>query len=133
MLRAKALAATKEYAEAFLEAKEFVPEVSTVPVSGKILDSNDFVSLVDSSLDGWFTAGRFTEDFQRQLARYVGARKSLFVNSGSSANLVALSALTSPKLGKRALKPGDEVLTTDLEYGACDATSRKRRLSRAST
>ncbi len=115
-LRAKALDATKEYAEAFLEPKEFVPGESTVPVSGKVLDSNDFVSLVDSSLDGWFTAGRFTDDFQRKLARYVGARKALFVNSGSSANLVALSALTSPKLGKRALKPGDEVLTVAMGF-----------------
>lgn len=115
-LRAQAILATKAYADAFLEPKEFVPGESTVPVSGKVLDSNDFVSLVDSSLDGWLTAGRFTDDFQRQLARYVGARKSLFVNSGSSANLVALSALTSPKLGKRALKPGDEVLTVAMGF-----------------
>jgi CDP-6-deoxy-D-xylo-4-hexulose-3-dehydrase len=84
---------------------------TSVPVSGKVLDSEDFVALVDSSLDGWLTAGRFHEDFERALARYVGVRNSLFVNSGSSANLVALSALTSPKLGKRALKPGDEVIT----------------------
>jgi CDP-4-dehydro-6-deoxyglucose reductase, E1 len=115
-LRATALAATKAYAEEFLAAKDFTPGVDPVPVSGKVLDSSDFVSLVDSSLDGWLTAGRFTEDFQRKLARYVGARKSLFVNSGSSANLVALSALTSPKLGKRALKPGDEVLTVAMGF-----------------
>ena len=69
------------------------------------------MALVDSSLDGWLTAGRFTEEFERALARYVGARASVFVNSGSSANLVALSALTSPKLHKRALSRGDEVLT----------------------
>ena len=84
---------------------------SPVPVSGKVLDPDDYVALVEASLDGWLTAGRFHEEFERALARYVGVRNSLFVNSGSSANLVALSALTSPKLGKRALKPGDEVIT----------------------
>jgi CDP-6-deoxy-D-xylo-4-hexulose-3-dehydrase len=82
-----------------------------VPVSGKVLDPSDFAALVDASLDGWLTAGRFHPLFERGLARYVGARSALFVNSGSSANLVALSGLTSPKLGKRALKAGDEVLT----------------------
>lgn len=115
-LRAVALNSTREYAEEFLKATEFKPGETVVPVSGKVLDANDFVSLVDSSLDGWLTAGRFTDDFQRELAKYVGARKSLFVNSGSSANLVALSALTSPKLGKRALKPGDEVLTVAMGF-----------------
>jgi CDP-6-deoxy-D-xylo-4-hexulose-3-dehydrase len=92
-------------------APKFVRGESLVPVSGKVLDAEDYVALVESSLDGWLTAGRFHEDFERALARYVGVRNSLFVNSGSSANLVALSALTSPKLGKRALKPGDEVIT----------------------
>jgi CDP-6-deoxy-D-xylo-4-hexulose-3-dehydrase len=87
-----------------------------VPVSGKVLAPEDFVSLVDSSLDGWLTAGRFTADFERQLAQYVGARSALFVNSGSSANLVALSGLTSKKLGERALKPGDEVLTVAMGF-----------------
>jgi CDP-6-deoxy-D-xylo-4-hexulose-3-dehydrase len=106
----------KLYAEEFLQVKEFIPGESPVPVSGKVLDYRDFVSLVDSSLDGWFTAGRFTEDFQRSLAKYIGVRKSVFVNSGSSANLAALSALTSPKLGKRALRPGDEVLTVAMGF-----------------
>jgi CDP-6-deoxy-D-xylo-4-hexulose-3-dehydrase len=71
---------------------------------------------VDSSLDGWLTAGRFTEKFERELARFVGARSALFVNSGSSANLVALSALTSKKLGDQALKSGDEVLTVAMGF-----------------
>jgi CDP-6-deoxy-D-xylo-4-hexulose-3-dehydrase len=93
------------------EATKFVRGESLVPVSGKVLDADDYVALVEASLDGWLTAGRFHEEFERALARYVGVRNSLFVNSGSSANLVALSALTSPKLGKRALKPGDEVIT----------------------
>lgn len=91
--------------------KAFVPGETNVPVSGKVLDADDYVALVESSLDGWLTAGRFHEEFERGLARYVGVRNALFVNSGSSANLVALSGLTSPKLGKRALKPGDEVIT----------------------
>jgi CDP-6-deoxy-D-xylo-4-hexulose-3-dehydrase len=94
-----------------LAPKPFVRGESNVPVSGKVLDADDYVALVESSLDGWLTAGRFHEEFERGLARYVGVRNALFVNSGSSANLVALSGLTSPKLGKRALKPGDEVIT----------------------
>ena len=94
----------------------FRPGETPVPVSGKVLDAEDFVSLVDSSLDGWLTAGRFTESFQRAMARYVGARSAVFVNSGSSANLLALTALTSSKLGKRALRPGDEVLTVAMGF-----------------
>jgi CDP-6-deoxy-D-xylo-4-hexulose-3-dehydrase len=91
--------------------KAFIPGETAVPVSGKVLDADDYVALVESSLDGWLTAGRFHEEFERGLAKYVGVRNALFVNSGSSANLVALSGLTSPKLGKRALKAGDEVIT----------------------
>ncbi len=91
--------------------KAFKAGETAVPVSGKVLDADDYVALVEASLDGWLTAGRFHEEFERSLARYVGVRNALFVNSGSSANLVALAGLTSPKLGKRALKPGDEVIT----------------------
>jgi CDP-4-dehydro-6-deoxyglucose reductase, E1 len=116
LLREKALRASQAYAQAFLREKPFLPGETPVPVSGKVLDESDFVNLVDASLDGWFTAGRFTEDFQRSLAKYVGVRKSLFVNSGSSANLAALSALTSPKLGKRALNKGDEVITVAMGF-----------------
>lgn len=89
----------------------FLAGQTPIPVSGKVLDADDYVALIEASLDGWLTAGRFHDEFERGLARYVGVRNALFVNSGSSANLVALSALTSPKLGKRALKPGDEVIT----------------------
>lgn len=99
---------------AFADTKEpppFIPGETPVPVSGKVLDAEDYAALVDASLDGWLTSGRFHEDFERSLARYVGVRNALFVNSGSSANLLALSALTSPKLGKKALRPGDEVIT----------------------
>jgi CDP-4-dehydro-6-deoxyglucose reductase, E1 len=115
-LRENALAATRAYAESYLQKTSFEPGATPVPVSGKVLDTADFVNLVDSSLDGWFTAGRFTESFQKRISRFLGMRKSIFVNSGSSANLLALSALTSPKLGKRALKPGDEVLTVAMGF-----------------
>ena len=110
-LRQQILALTAEYHAAKFAAKEFVPGESTVPVSGKVIDAGDMASVVDSALDGWFTTGRWAKEFERKLARFVGVRSASLVNSGSSANLVALSALTSPKLGERALKPGDEVLT----------------------
>jgi CDP-6-deoxy-D-xylo-4-hexulose-3-dehydrase len=110
-LRQQILLLTAEYhAEAF-PLREFVPGTSTVPVSGKVIGPEDICSVVDSALDGWFTTGRFAKEFERQLARFVGVRSASLVNSGSSANLVALSALTSPKLGERRLKPGDEVIT----------------------
>ena len=114
--RAHILELVSEYAQKKMTTSEFVPGETPVPVSGKVLDASDYVALVDSSLDGWLTAGRFTEKFERELAKFVGARSALFVNSGSSANLVALSGLTSPKLGERALKPGDEVLTVAMGF-----------------
>ena len=109
--RQQILDQVRAYAEKALAKAEFVPGETSVPVSGKVLGPEDFEALVDASLDGWLTAGRFHAQFERELARYVGSRSAMFVNSGSSANLVALSGLTSPKLGARALKPGDEVLT----------------------
>lgn len=105
------LASVRDYATQSLAAQDFVAGESTVPVSGKVLDGDDLAALVDASLDGWLTAGRFTTEFQDNIAEYVGTRSATFVNSGSSANLVALSALTSLKLGDRRLKPGDEVIT----------------------
>ena len=115
-LRKDIFSLTKKYADLVLQQKRFRAGVDPVPVSGKVLTSDDFAALVDSSLDGWLTAGRFTTDFERQLAQFVGARSALFVNSGSSANLVALSGLTSKKLGDRALKLGDEVLTVAMGF-----------------
>ena len=105
-----------DYAKKFAKELEFIPGESSIPVSGKVITSEDIVSTVDSVLDGWFTAGRFTTKFESELAKYVGVRKALFVNSGSSANLCALSGLTSFKLGDRALKPGDEVLTVAMGF-----------------
>lgn len=109
--REQILSQVREFAEEQLAAKAFVPGETPVPVSGKVLDPSDYAALVDASLDGWLTAGRFHHLFEEKLASYVGAKSALFVNSGSSANLVALSGLTSAKLGRRALQPGDEVLT----------------------
>src|SRR5664280_922378 len=110
-LRRDVLIQTKQYAELLLESKPFVPGETPVPVSGKVLRPADLVALVDSSLDGWLTTGPHTVGFERELARYVGTRHALIVHSGSSANLVALSPLTSPRLGRRRLESGDEVLT----------------------
>ena len=102
---------TAEYHAEKFPKKEFVPGTSVVPVSGKVIDGADISAVVDSALDAWFTTGRWAKDFERKLARFFGLRSASLVNSGSSANLVALSALTSPKLGDRQLKPGDEVIT----------------------
>lgn len=82
-----------------------------IPVTGKVLDEEDILMGVDAALDGWLTAGRFANKFEADFATYFGAHRALLVNSGSSANLVAFYALTSPKLGERAIKPGDEVIT----------------------
>jgi CDP-6-deoxy-D-xylo-4-hexulose-3-dehydrase len=89
----------------------FVPGVTPVPVSGKVYGEAEIQAAVRASLDFWLTAGPETETFEKRLARRVGVRHAMMCNSGSSANLLAVSALTSPKLGSRALKPGDEVLT----------------------
>ncbi len=102
----------REYAAEQLAARPFLPGETPVPVSGKVLDPADFASVVDATLDGWFTTGRFHHAFEERLAEFVGARSAMFVNSGASANLLALSGLTSHKLGRRALQPGDEVITT---------------------
>lgn len=98
------------YREAF-PTKEFVPGKTHIPVSGKVFDADEIVQLVDASLDFWLTTGRYAYRLERELAKFVGVRHSFLVNSGSSANLVALSALTSHKMGDKQLHPGDEVIT----------------------
>jgi len=110
-LRSQILDLTAQFCSELSSTRDFVPGVSPVPVSGKVIDGADVSAVVDSALDSWFTTGRFAETFERNLARFVGVRSASLVNSGSSANLLALSALTSPKLGDRQLKPGDEVIT----------------------
>ena len=115
-LRSEIITLTEKYAEIFLAKETFTPGVTPIPVSGKVLNSEDFQALVESSLDGWLTAGRFTTRFEKELAKFVGVRHALFVNSGSSANLIALSGLTSMKLGERALRQGDEVITVAMGF-----------------
>src|SRR5215475_10878073 len=110
-IRRQILDLTARYCSELSSPGDFIPGVTPVPVSGKVIDGADVSAVVDSALDAWFTTGRFAEVFERNLARFVGVRSASLVNSGSSANLVALSALTSPKLGDRRLKPGDEVIT----------------------
>lgn len=105
----KALVA-EYYAEAFAP-QAFVPGTSPVPVSGRVFDASELQHLVDAGLDFWLTTGRFAAQFEREFAHFMGVRHAILVNSGSSANLLALSCLTSPKLGARALRPGDEVIT----------------------
>jgi CDP-6-deoxy-D-xylo-4-hexulose-3-dehydrase len=110
-LRQQILELTAQYFDEASPSPAFKPGVTPIPVSGKVIDASDVGAVVESALDAWFTTGRFAEEFERKLARFVGVRSASLVNSGSSANLVALSALTSPKLGDRRLKPGDEVIT----------------------
>jgi CDP-6-deoxy-D-xylo-4-hexulose-3-dehydrase len=91
--------------------KSIIPGESYIPVSGKVIDEEDVLWGIESMMDAWLTAGRFSLKLERELARYFGSRFSLLVNSGSSANLLAFYALTSPKLLDRAIKPGDEIIT----------------------
>jgi CDP-6-deoxy-D-xylo-4-hexulose-3-dehydrase len=110
-LRAEISGLVKEYYEAALVPQPFKPGDSAVPVSGKVIDSSELQHLVEASLDGWLTTGRFAAEFERDFAAFMGVRCASLVNSGSSANLVALSCLTSPSLGERRLRAGDEVIT----------------------
>ena len=99
------------YSTINFKEKEFVPGVSDVPVSGKVIGALEIKNMVEASLDGWLTSGRFNTSFEQELASFIGVKSLITVNSGSSANLVAFSTLTSPKLKDRAIKKGDEVIT----------------------
>jgi CDP-6-deoxy-D-xylo-4-hexulose-3-dehydrase len=114
--REEILDLTRKYWRSRSKVSPFIPGESAVPVSGKSLSDRDISALVDSSLEGWLTSGDYTDRFQRNLANYIGVRSATFVNSGSSANLLALTALTSPRLGKKRLLPGDEVITPALGF-----------------
>lgn len=92
-------------------SQEIIPGINYIPVTGKLLDIDDILHGVDATLDSWLTAGRYSIEMERELARYFGSRFSFLVNSGSSANLLAFYALTSPKLLDKAIKPGDEIIT----------------------
>jgi len=110
-LRARIMELVTEYHAAAFPQREFVPGETPVPVSGRVFDADELRFLVDASLDCWLTTGRFAEQFERLFAKVFGLRHAILVNSGSSANLLALACLTSPSLGERALRPGDEVIT----------------------
>lgn len=110
-LREQILRLAAVYYKSRWRHKEFEPGVDYIPVSGKVFDEEELTALVDSSLDFWLTEGRYARRFEREFARYMDTRYALLTNSGSSANLLAFSALTSPQLGERCLKPGDEVIT----------------------
>jgi CDP-6-deoxy-D-xylo-4-hexulose-3-dehydrase len=110
-LRAEILRLVEEYAAITQAPRDFVPGTSVIPPSGKVIGGKEMRFLVDSALDGWLTTGRFNDEFQIRLAKFFGAAHTLTANSGSSANLLAMSALTSPKLRNRQVHPGDEVIT----------------------
>lgn len=109
-LRQQILHLVEEYAAVATSAPPFVPGISPVPPSGKVIGAQELKNMVEASLDGWLTTGRFNDEFEKRLAAYLGVNHVLTTNSGSSANLLAFSALTSPRLGDRAVKPGDEII-----------------------
>jgi len=110
-LRRQILDLAGQYCREAFAPRPFVPGETPIPVSGKVFDADEMRLLVDASLDFWLTTGRFADQFEREFARWMGIRECVLTNSGSSANLLAVSALTSPKLGDRRLQPGDEVIT----------------------
>ncbi|MDZ4756743.1 MAG: lipopolysaccharide biosynthesis protein RfbH [Bacteroidota bacterium] len=107
---------TEAYYNIKFSKKPFEPGINNVPVSGKVFDAEELKYIIDSSLDGWFTTGRFNKEFEKELAKYIGCRKVITVNSGSSANLLAFAALTSEELGERAIKPGDEIISVAVSF-----------------
>ncbi len=100
----------EQYAAIALAPDTFLPGVTPVPPSGKLLNASELKNMVEASLDGWLTTGRFNAEFEKKLAAFLGIKHLITVNSGSSANLIAFNTLTSPKLGHKSIKPGDEVI-----------------------
>jgi CDP-6-deoxy-D-xylo-4-hexulose-3-dehydrase len=109
-LRKQIAELVKKYAEETLAPQSFQPGMVVVPPSGKLLGFEELQLMVEASLDGWLTTGRFNDEFESQMAKFLGVKYLITVNSGSSANLVAFNSLTSSKLGDRAIRPGDEVI-----------------------
>ncbi len=100
-----------QYSSIKFAKKNFIPGEDSIQVSGKVIDHEEIINMVDAALDGWLTTGRFNNEFEKKLSKFLNVRSLMTVNSGSSANLVAFSSLTSKKLGSRAILPGDEVIT----------------------
>jgi CDP-6-deoxy-D-xylo-4-hexulose-3-dehydrase len=109
-LREQIAKLVEEYAAIALAPQPFLPGLTVVPPSGKVVGAEELKNMVEASLDGWLTTGRFNAEFEKKLAAFIGIKHLITVNSGSSANLVAFSTLTSPKLGERAIRKGDEVI-----------------------
>lgn len=109
--REEILAMVAEYAEKFHNQKKEFKEGDRIPYASRVYDKDEMVKLVDSSLEFWLTSGRYTDEFEKKLAEYLQVRYCSLVNSGSSANLIAFMALTSPLLGERRVKRGDEIIT----------------------
>jgi CDP-6-deoxy-D-xylo-4-hexulose-3-dehydrase len=127
-LREEILTLVKAYYQDKFTGKSFNPETDWVHYAGRVFDAEELVNLVDSSLDFFLTANRYAEEFESSFAEFLGVTDALLVNSGSSANLVALTALTSPKLGERRLKPGDEVITVAAGFPTTLAPILQNRL-----
>jgi CDP-4-dehydro-6-deoxyglucose reductase, E1 len=117
-IRKEIIQKTIEYYQAKFSQHDFVPGKSKVNYAGRVFDQNELVNAVEASLDFWLTEGRFSESFAEKIAQYLGVEHVLLTNSGSSANLLAFSALTSEKLGERQLKPGDEVISVAASFPA---------------
>ncbi len=110
-IKNKILDLVDNYSDINFKEKEFIPGVSDVPVSGKVIGASELKNMVEASLDGWLTTGRFNQNFEEKLSNFLGIKCLLTVNSGSSANLIAFSTLTSSKLKERAIQKGDEVIS----------------------
>ena len=110
-LKKNILAQIRKYSELQNVKKKFIPGISEIPVSGKIIGADEIVNMSEAALDGWLTTGRFNEQFQKKLASFINIKLLITVNSGSSANLIAFSSLTSSKLKDEKINPGDEVIT----------------------
>jgi CDP-6-deoxy-D-xylo-4-hexulose-3-dehydrase len=109
-IRREIAALVQQYADAVYVPQAFIPGQTVIPQSGKVIGAQELKNMVEASLDGWLTTGRFNAEFEKKLAAFIGIKHLITVNSGSSANLVAFSTLTSPKLGERAIQKGDEVI-----------------------
>ena len=109
-IRREIAALVQQYADAVYAPQAFLPGQTAVPPSGKVIGAQELKYMVEASLDGWLTTGRFNAEFEKKLGAFIGIKHLITVNSGSSANLVAFNTLTSPKLGERAIQKGDEVI-----------------------
>ncbi|MCX7044221.1 MAG: lipopolysaccharide biosynthesis protein RfbH [Candidatus Sumerlaeota bacterium] len=127
-IRNQILELVREYHRERFAEQPFIPGVTRVPYAGRVFDADEIGAVVEAGLDFWLTAGRFAAEFESEFARYMGVSDAILVNSGSSANLIAVSALTSPLLGERRLKPGDEVITVAAAFPSTVAPIVQNRL-----